>query len=169
VAALLASTTDMARADPPNVIKQDNTGFRCEYFPSSQLHIIVSIYYDALTGEGYSTTEVLNPAGEFELATGSINDVVLSDGVVSVSYPLYNPDGSAAGEVILEGTYAASAKPTTERTQFPYAPNGRTITTVTTTPLDVTWTTFQVGDYDVSGITCEGVHIESTTLVTQPN
>jgi hypothetical protein len=67
-----------------------------------------------------------------------------------------NDDGSDAGEVVLEGTYVAIAEPVTLRNRFRYARDAQMIGTLVHTELEVTWSTFQVGDYDVSGITCFG-------------
>ena len=44
----------------------------------------------------------------------------------------------------------------TLRNRFRYARNAQIIGTLVYTELAVTWSTFQVGDYDVSGITCFG-------------
>ena len=77
----------------------------------------------------------------------------VSDGVVSARYPLLQyPDGPVIGEVILEGTYAPPAETYTEHLRFRTARNAQIIGTRTTTPLEVTWTTLQVGDYDLTGI-----------------
>ena len=89
--------------------------------------------------------------------------------MVSARYPLVNEDGSDAGEVVLEGTYVATAEPSTLHIRFPYARNAQIIGTLVYTPLEVTWTTFQVGDYDVSGITCFGERTETTNRVLQPH
>ena len=71
--------------------------------------------------------------------------------MVSARYPLINEPGSDAGEVVLEGTYVATTEPITLRNRFRYARSAQIIGTLVYTELEVTWTTFQVGDYDVSG------------------
>src|SRR5918998_6064420 len=110
---LLVTGGGVGHADRPTVIDEDNTGFACEYFPEGQPQISVSINYDAVSGEGSSFTDVLTPDGELDLANGFTDDVTISNGVVSARYPLINEDGSDAGEVVLEGTYAATAEPVT--------------------------------------------------------
>lgn len=114
-------TTSPAQADKPTVINEDNTGFACGYFPEGEPQINVSINFDAVTGEGYSFTDVLSPDGELYLANGFTDDVQVGDGVVSARYPLLYPDGSQAWEVVLEGTYVASGEAITLRNRLPYA------------------------------------------------
>ncbi|MBD0292875.1 MAG: hypothetical protein ICV70_04785 [Jiangellaceae bacterium] len=167
--ALLMTVIGAAHADRPTIIEEDNTGFACEYFPEGEPQVNVSINFDAVPGEGYSFTDVLSPDGELHLATGFTDDVKVGDGVVSARYPLLYPDGSVAGEVVLEGTYVASAEPVTLHQRFRYERNAQIIGTLVYTPLDVTWTTFQVGDYDVSGITCEGQRSQTTNRVLEPH
>jgi hypothetical protein len=166
---LLASGAGVAQADRPTVINEDNTGFACEYFPEGQPQISVSINYDAVSGEGYSFTDVLTPDGELDLANGFTDDVTVGNGVVSARYPLINDDGSDAGQVILEGAYEATSEPLTLRNRFRYARNAQIIGTLVYTELAVTWSTFQVGDYDVSGITCFGQRSQTSNRVLQPH
>jgi hypothetical protein len=90
--------------------------------------------------------------------------------VVSARYPLLQyPDGPVIGEVILEGTYVPSGESETEHLRFRTARNAQIIGTRTTTPLEVTWTTLQVGDYDLTGITCEGQRTQTSNRVLQPH
>ena len=166
---LLVTGAGVAQADRPTVINEDNTGFACEYFPEGEPQISVSINYDAVSGEGSSFTDVLTPDGELDLANGFTDDVTISNGVVSARYPLINEDGSDAGEVVLEGTYVATAEPVTLRNRFRYARNAQIIGTLVYTELEVAWTTFQVGDYDVSGITCFGQRSQTSNRVLQPH
>ena len=166
---LLVTGAGVAHADRPTVINEDNTGFACEYFPEGEPQINVSINYDAVSGEGSSFTDVLTPDGELDLANGFTRDVTVGDGVVSARYPLVNEDGSDAGEVVLEGTYVATTEPITLRNRFRYARNAQIIGTLVYTELAVTWTTFHVGDYDVSGITCFGQRSQTSNRVLQPH
>ena len=71
--------------------------------------------------------------------------------------------------MVLEGTYAATAEPVTLRDRFRYARNAQIIGTLVYTELEVTWSTFQVGDYDVSGITCFGQRSQTSNRVLQPH
>lgn len=166
---LLLAGTGAARADKPTVINEDNTGFACEYFPAGEPQVNVSINYDAVSGEGSSRTDVLTADGESHVASGSTDEVTVGDGVVSARYPLTGPDGSAHGEVVLQGTYVVAAEPITLRNRFPYAGNAKILGTLVYTPLEVTWTTFQVGPYDVSGVTCFGQRSQTTNRVLQPH
>lgn len=122
-----------------------------------------------MVAAGRSYTDVLSPDGEVDLANGFSDDVRVGDGVVSARYPLLYRDGSAAGEVVLEGTYVASGETITLRNRFPYARNANIIGTLVYTPLDVTWTTFRVGDFDTSGVSCEGQRSLSKNRVLQPH
>lgn len=158
-----------AAADPPRVIAEDNTGFACEYVPDGAPQVALNINYDAVTGTGYSSVDVLSPDGEVDLANGYTGSVRVGDGQVSARYPLLHPDGWPAGEVILEGTYTALADPVTLRNRYPVARNAAIIGTLTYTPLAVTWSTLQVGDYDVSGATCEGQRSETLNRVLEPH
>ena len=170
VVVLLMSTAGVARADRPIVLDEDQTGFTCEYRAEGQPQVDVSISFDAVTGTGASDAQVLSPDGEDDLARGITDDVRVSDGVVSARYPLLQyPDGPVIGEVILEGTYAPSGETYTEHLRFRTARNAQIIGTRTTTPLEVTWTTLQVGDYDLTGITCEGQRIQTSNRVLQPH
>jgi hypothetical protein len=164
----LAMTVAPAGAAKPTVIAEDNTGFACDYFPEGGPQVSVSINFDDESGEGYSSAQVLGPDGEAHLARGFTDEVIVRDGVVSARYPLFHTDGSEAGDVILEGTYAPASETLTLRNRFPYARNAQIIGTLTYTELDVTWTTFQVGGYDVSGISCFGQHSETLNRVLQP-
>jgi hypothetical protein len=168
-AAGLLGGTGSARADGPTVIDEDATGFLCEYYPEGQPQVIASIHYDAASGSGYSSAEVLAADGEMHLAEGFTDDVQVADGVVSARYPLTGVDGSTAGEVVLTGTYAATAMPVTLHNRYPYERNAQILGTLTYTPLEVTWTTFQVGDYDVSGMSCDGQRSESHNRVLEPH
>jgi hypothetical protein len=170
VAVLLMSTAGVARADQPIVLDEDQTGFRCEYRAEGEPQVDVSISFDAVAGTGSSDAQVLSPDGEDDLALGSTEDVRVSGGVVSARYPLLQyPDGPVIGEVILEGTYAPSGETDTAHLRFRTARNAQIIGTRTTTPLEVTWTTLQVGDYDLTGITCEGQRIQTSNRVLQPH
>jgi hypothetical protein len=170
VAVLLMSTAGLARADQPIVLDEDQTGFRCEYRAEGEPQIDVSISFDAVAGTGSSDAQVLSPDGEVDIALGSTEDVLVSDGVVSARYPLLQyPDGPVIGEVILEGTYVPSGETETEHLRFRTARNAQIIGTRTTTPLEVTWTTLQVGDYDLTGITCEGQRTQTSNRVLQPH
>ena len=53
--------------------------------------------------------------------------------------------------------------------RFRTARNAQIIGTRTTTPLEVTWTTLQVGGYELTGITCEGARIQTSNRVLQPH
>ena len=168
-AALLVTAAGTAHADAPTVIEDDSTGFRCRYFPDGEAQIDVSIRFDAVSGTGSSDASVLSPDGEIELATGFTEEVQVGGGLVAARYPLLYPDGSVAGEVILEGSYVALAEPVSQRDRIPLARNAQIIGTLVYTPLEITWTTFQVGDYDVSGITCVGDRFETTSRVLDPH
>lgn len=165
----LLMTAGPAQADRPTVIDEDNTGFACDYYPEGQTQVSTSVNYDAISGRGYSTASVFGADGETHLADGYTTDVVVTDGRVSARYPLLDPDGVDAGEVVLEGTYEAASDPVTLRNRFPYARNAQIIGSLVYTPLEVTWTTFQVGGYDVSGITCEGQRSETINRVLEPH
>lgn len=89
--------------------------------------------------------------------------------MVSARYPLIAEDGTSAGEVILEGTYAPVAEPITLRNRFPYARNAQIIGTLMYTELDVTWTTVTVGSYNVDDITCFGQRSQTTNRVLEPH
>jgi hypothetical protein len=130
----------------------------------------VSISFDTVAGTGSSDAQVLSPDGQDDLARGVTEDVRVSDGVVSARYPLMEyPDGPVIGEVILEGTYAPLGEPVTTHDRYRTARNAQIIGTRTYTPLEVTWTTLEVGDYELTGITCEGQRIESSNRVLQPH
>ena len=122
-----------------------------------------------LRGKAPPSPRCSPPTASWHLANGFTEDVTVSDGVVSARYPLVNEDGSDAGEVVLEGTYVATAEPITLRNRFRYARNAQIIGTLVYTELEVTWTTFQVGDYDVSGITCFGQRTQTSNRVLQPH
>jgi hypothetical protein len=170
VAVLLVSTAGVARADRPTVIEEDQTGYVCEYFPEGEPNVRVAISLDAVAGTGSSDAEVVSADGEVILARGVTEDVQVGEGVVSARYPLLQyPDGPVIGEVILEGTYAPSGETVTFRPRFQTARNAQIIGTVSGTPLEVTWTSLQVGDYDVSGITCEGQRFHTTNRVLEPH
>jgi hypothetical protein len=170
VAVLLMSSAGVARADQPTVLDEDQTGFSCEYRAEGEPQIDVSINFDAVTGTGESSAQVLSPDGEDDLARGRTEDVQVSDGVISARYPLLQyPDGPVIGEVILEGTYVPSGETETVHLRYQTARNAQIIGTTTSTPLEVTWTTLQVGDYDLSGITCEGDRIQTSNRVLQPH
>jgi hypothetical protein len=170
VAVLLVSTAGVARADRPTVFEEDQTGFLCEYFAEGKPNVRVAISFDAVAGTGSSDAEVVSADGEVVLATGLTEDVQVGEGVVSARYPLLqHPDGPVIGEVILEGTYAPSGETVSFRPRFRTARNAQIIGTVSQTPLEVTWTTLQVGDFDISGITCEGLRSATTNRVLQPH
>ena len=168
--ALLVSTAGVANADKPIVLVEDQTGFSCEYRAEGEPQVDVSINFDAVTGTGESSAQVLSPDGETDLARGRTEDVQVGDGVVSARYPLLQyPDGPVIGEVVLEGTYAPSGDTVTLRNRFRSGRNAQIIGTWIYTPLEVTWTTLQVGDYDLSGVPCEGQRLQSTNRVLQPH
>jgi hypothetical protein len=131
----------------------------------------VAISFDTVTGTGSSDVQVLSPDGETDLARGSsTEDVQVGDGVISAQYPLLQyPDGPVIGEVVLEGTYVSSGETETVHLRHRTARNAQIIGTVTSTPLEVTWTTLQVGDYDLSGVTCEGQRLQTSNRVLQPH
>jgi hypothetical protein len=168
-AAALAGGNESARADTPTVIDDDATGFICEYYPEGQPQVIAYVHYDAVSGNGESDANVLSPDGERVLADGFTHDVQVADGVVSARYPLIAADGSAVGEVVLEGTYVAASDPVTLRTRNRYERNAQIIGNLTYTPLDVTWKTFRVGDFDVSGTACQGQRTQSRNRVLEPH
>ena len=170
VAVLLMSTAGVARADQPTTLDEDQTGFTCEYRAEGEPQVDVSINFDAVTGTGASSAQVLSPDGEIDLARGRTQDVQVGDGVISARYPLLQyPDGPVIGEVILEGTYAPSGEADTVHLRYRTARNAQIIGTTTFTPLEVTWTTLKVGGYDLSGITCEGARIQTSNRVLQPH
>src|SRR5262245_54289233 len=113
--ALLVSVAGSAGADAPTVFRDDSTGFVCEDRPADRPALRVTILSDAVSGEGFSEAEVVSADGEVMLATGFTDQVQVGGGVVSARYPLLFADGSAAGEVVLDGTYVAIAEPATMR------------------------------------------------------
>src|SRR5829696_1864304 len=124
VAVLLMSTAGLARADQPIVLDEDRTGFTCEYRAEGEPQVDVSISFDAVTGTGESSAQVLSPDGETDLARGRTEDVQVSDGAISARYPLLQyPDGPVIGEVVLEGTYAPSAETVTSHPRYRTARN----------------------------------------------
>ena len=78
VAVLLMSTAGVAHADKPIVLDEDQTGFTCEYRAEGEPQVDVSINFDAVTGTGESSAQVLSPDGETDLARGSTEDVQVS-------------------------------------------------------------------------------------------
>lgn len=169
VAVEFVGATEVAYADRPTVIDEDNTGFACEFYPEGQPQVALSVNFDAVSGEGYSDADVLSSDGELDLANGFSDDVQVGDGLVSARYPLLYPDGSAAGEVVLEGTYVASGETITLRDRFPYAKNANILGTLVYTPLEVTWTTLRVGEFDASGVSCQGQRSQTSNRVLQPH
>ena len=171
VAVLLMSSAGVARADQPIVMDEDQIGFTCEYRAEGQPQVDLAISFDTVTGTGASDVQVLSPDGETDLARGVTTEgVQVGDGVISARYPLLQyPDGPVIGEVVLEGTYVTSGETETVHLRHRTARNAQIIGTVTSTPLEVTWTTLQVGDYDLTGITCEGQRIQTSNRVLQPH
>ncbi|MET9022709.1 hypothetical protein ABZV93_22275 [Actinopolymorpha sp. NPDC004070] len=166
--ALLGLTAPSASADPREVVVEGSEPtVSCEGRTTDDSLIDFTLRTNAEGQVLESYLEIYEAGSGDHLAQGVPVEATFTDGTVDASFELMDPSGASAGNAHLVGTYTVGETVTTK--DHIRRNNSQWHSVHSYTPYSLTWSSVELGPWQVGSLDCTAWASEGTTSFTNPH